>query len=966
MTLLQVINTIQKISSVQPNIHSFVGEFLALNDVTAKYSAIILQQRTHRRNNDFMIYSFYLGYADRLNEDKSNEVEVQSTAIQVIDDIVYKLENLNFDCTVGVYNTFTQRFLAEAAGGYVELDIVVPMGECEDDFAKEEKLDTTITENGEYNFIPKGLGFQNVKLNVNVLSSEIKNQTKEELITINNKRYTYTPDKNYTGIGELNVMVQIPEQPIYEEGYAVGKEDGIDEQKRKLADINITQNGTYEKEDGYKSVVVNVPVPEINNQEKSITITENGQTDITPDTNYTGLSKVGINVNVDTQSYYDNGYSQGKTDGKVEGIEEQKSKLTDITINSNGSYSREDGYDSVTVDVPIPVINNQEKNITITQNGQTDITPDTNYTGLSKVGVVVNVDTQSYYDNGYSQGKIDGKTEGIAEQKAKLTDISITENGTYEKEDGYKSVVVNVPSDKKPETELTKTLTANDTYTYTPDEGTVYNKVIITTDIHPTERLTRTYVENNTYIIEGEYNGGEITVNVPSSVPDLRETEINPETTEQIITPDGFDGYNKITVKGVDSSIDSDIKPENIKSGVNILGVEGNLEGVNNQEKSIIINSNGTSSVVPDTGYTGISKINITVNVPTSSGDGIDLTSLGYTAQENTSINTDIRDSIAYSQSLLENYTDDTTYEYEYNMMFAPLFPCGNRKIFYNFFFQCSSLISIPALDTSKGTNFSSMFSECNALTSVPALNTSNGTNFSSMFLDCMSLTSVPTLDTSKGTDFTYMFYYCRSLTSVPKLNTSNGTDFSSMFYGCRSLTSVSALDTSKGTDFSSMFYDCRSLTSVSSLDTSKGTDFNSMFSECRSLTSVPALNTSNGTNFEFMFFGCINLKTVKSIDVSNGSKLKTMFNYTLDTMNLTNITFTGSINVDISFTTCKKLSFNSIKSILNACSKTTNTNTKTVSFNRTIQDQNNELTNLVASCTSKGWIVSGLTITTA
>ena len=84
-----------------------------------------------------MIYSFYLGYADRLNEDKSNEVEVQSTAIQVIDDIVYKLEDLNLDCTVGVYNTFTQRFLAEAAGGYVELDIVVPMGECEDDFAEE-------------------------------------------------------------------------------------------------------------------------------------------------------------------------------------------------------------------------------------------------------------------------------------------------------------------------------------------------------------------------------------------------------------------------------------------------------------------------------------------------------------------------------------------------------------------------------------------------------------------------------------------------------------------------------------------------------------------------------------------------------------------------------------------------------------------------------------------------------------
>ena len=827
MTLLQVINTIQKISSVQPNIHSFVGEFLALNDVTAKYSAIILQQRTHRRNNDFMIYSFYLGYADRLNEDKSNEVEVQSTAIQVIDDIVYKLENLNFDCTVGVYNTFTQRFLAEAAGGYVELDIVVPMGECEDDFA-EEKLDTTITANGEYNFIPKGLGFQSVHLNVdvaklqdkslditkngnykvqydkgfsglktvdvnvNVPDAEIHNQTKEELITINNKRYTYTPDKDYTGIGKLNVMVQIPEQPIYEEGYVVGKEDGINEQKRKLTDINITQNGTYTKEDGYKNVVVNVPVPVINNQEKSITITENGQTDITPDTNYTGLSKVGVNVNINTQSYY---------------------------------------------------------------------------------------------DNGYSQGKIDGKTEGIAEQKAKLTDISITENGTYEKEDGYKSVVVNVPSDKKPETELTKTLTANDTYTYTPDEGTVYNKVIITTDIHPTERLERTYVENGQYLIDGEYKDGVINVNVP--IPEI-----------------------------------------------------------NNQEKSITINSNGTSSVVPDNGYTGISKMNITVNVPTSGGDGIDLTPLGYTAQENTIINTDIQDSIAYSQSLLESYTDSTSYSNNYRITFVPLFPCSERTNFYGMFCYCINLISIPTLDTTSGTNFSRMFDGCCSLKFVSQFDTSKNTDFSYLFRDCNSLTSIPALDTKKGSDFQYMFSNCYMLSSIPYLDTSNTS--------------------SNITDFSFMFNGCRSLSTIPEIDVSKGYTFERMFCGCNSLVNIGKLHTIMGSNFTCMFCGCHKLETISLINISNTDDKINLLDMFEGCSKLKNITFEGSINADISFYYTKILTYNSIKSILTACAATTNTNAKTIVFNQSIKDQNNELTNLVASCTSKGWTVSGLTITTA
>ena len=724
MTLLQLIKTIKRVSLSIPNVNSVVDEFLDLNDVTAKYSSVILQQRTHRRNNDFMVFSFYLGYSDRLTENKDNEVEVQSTAIQVIDDIVYKLENLNFDCTVGVYNTFTQRFLAEAAGGYVELDIVVPMGECEDDFV-EEKLDTTITANGEYNFIPKGLGYQSVHLNVDV---------------------AHLQDKS----------------------------------------LDITKNGNYKVQ-------------------------------------------------------YDKGFSGLKT--------------VDVSVN-----------------VPVPEINNQEKSITITENGQTDITPDTNYTGLSRVSVNVNIDTQSYYDNGYSQGKIDGKTEGIAEQKAKLTDIEIVENGVYERTDGYKKVEVNVPS----------------------------------------------------------------------PVIDLRETEITPETTEQIITPDGFDGYNRITVKGVDSSIDSDIKPENIKSGVNILGVEGNLEGVNNQEKSITINSNGSSSVVPDNGYTGISKVDITVNVPTSGGDGIDLTSLGYTAQENTKINTDIQDSIAYSQSLLENYTNSTSYANDKRITFAPLFPCSKRKSFYQMFNYCTSLTTIPALDTSSGTNFSGMFSFCHSLKFVPQLDTSKNTDFSYLFNSCESLTSIPALDTKKGDDFSYMFAYCQLLSSIPYLDTSNSTNFSFMFG------------------------ECKSLSTIPEINVTKGYDFNCMFINCSSLVSIGKLNSIIGSDFTNMFFGCKKLKTISLINISN-TENKLNLSYMFAHCNLlTNITFEGSINADISFYDTKILTYNSIKSILTACAATTNTNSKTVTFNQSIQDQNNELTNLVASCTEKGWAISGLTITTA
>lgn len=46
------------------------------------------------------------------------------------------------------------------------------------------------------------------------------------------------------------------------------------------------------------------------------------------------------------------------------------------------------------------------------------------------------------------------------------------------------------------------------------------------------------------------------------------------------ITTDGkaFNGIGKITVEAVDATIDENIKPENIRKGINILGVEGSYE----------------------------------------------------------------------------------------------------------------------------------------------------------------------------------------------------------------------------------------------------------------------------------------------------------------------------------------------------------------------------------------------------
>ena len=121
----------------------------------------------------------------------------------------------------------------------------------------------------------------------------------------------------------------------------------------------------------------------------TLDITDNGAYRITPND---GLY-VDINVNVpDFNGAYDDGYADGKAEGYTEGYTEGK----ETGLSEGRIEGRTEGYGE----------------------------------GFSV---------------GKSEGLTQGKVEGIAEQKAKLETIEITENGTYVKEDGYNKVDVAVP-----------------------------------------------------------------------------------------------------------------------------------------------------------------------------------------------------------------------------------------------------------------------------------------------------------------------------------------------------------------------------------------------------------------------------------------------------------------------------------------------------------------------------------------
>lgn len=93
---------------------------------------------------------------------------------------------------------------------------------------------------------------------------------------------TVLPSEGYDGIK----AVEVNAHPIFDEGYNVGNADGIEvgkaEQKALLEPITITENGTYENENGYSTIEVNVP---------------------------------------DTNGSYDEGYTDGYAEGEAKGVE---------------------------------------------------------------------------------------------------------------------------------------------------------------------------------------------------------------------------------------------------------------------------------------------------------------------------------------------------------------------------------------------------------------------------------------------------------------------------------------------------------------------------------------------------------------------------------------------------------------------------------------------------------------------
>lgn len=131
--LKDTINLIVKIIKAVPNAGTvFLNDIYQLNQMqTVNYPAYCLTQQPHIQTEDTMSFNFTLLYVDRLLDDCSNRIDVQSTAISVLKQIIDTLATQNVLVNSNVnYTTFNERFNDNCAGAFVDISVIYNADEC--------------------------------------------------------------------------------------------------------------------------------------------------------------------------------------------------------------------------------------------------------------------------------------------------------------------------------------------------------------------------------------------------------------------------------------------------------------------------------------------------------------------------------------------------------------------------------------------------------------------------------------------------------------------------------------------------------------------------------------------------------------------------------------------------------------------------------------------------------------------
>ena len=407
----------------------------------------------------------------------------------------------------------------------------------------------------------------------------------------------------------------------------------------------------------------------------------------------------------------------------------------------------------------------------------------------------VNVpDLNGSYDEGYAQGK----TDGINEQKSKLESISITENGTYRKEDGYNEVVVNVAdlngSYDEGYEQGQADVAANARVLNVTENGSYVSKyteegeIVMPFDLWGDDFYSYAYIKNkiyNTGIIpnentrlefwfkpdEGDYLGGSSIVimnNAGSVYGNIFGIFHQTAGDQSYYANVGGDSVNFNLTNGVLYHIVLSVADGLVINGEQI----GTFSSSSNFSEPLYINGISNDLNASADGDFGMIKIDDTIIIPTKNG---------FLNQNTNELLEVVYDGGVYNFTGISKPTIEGNL---YRTINVDVIPKINVKE-AGLKFGESSFTEVPEWADFEGiTDMSNMFSSCESLQTIPLINTSNVTNMERMFGWCRNLQTIPLLDTSKVTNASSMFYNCSNLITLPNnFNFSSCTTFSEMFF---------------------------------------------------------------------------------------------------------------------------------------------------------------------------------------
>lgn len=131
---------------------------------------------------------------------------------------------------------------------------------------------------------------------------------------------TFTPGTGFAGFDKV-IVAPIPSEYVKPEGT-----------------LDVTENGTQDVTN-YKNINVNV---EPNLEEKTVTVTTNGTTEVTPTSGKDGMSKVTINTNVPTESAVEEVATASAMDALL--VEANVGKYYKYTGTTDTNYTNGDLY----------------------------------------------------------------------------------------------------------------------------------------------------------------------------------------------------------------------------------------------------------------------------------------------------------------------------------------------------------------------------------------------------------------------------------------------------------------------------------------------------------------------------------------------------------------------------------------------------------------------------------------------